>query len=544
MLKGLKASGFVTFDNYSYFKKGQSSIYPTYAVLGTENGILPEIKQMRLISEQTNQQKQGDETRRTLGWRGNITYNNVFGKNSVGAVLAYNFYQKEIKGDDQDIKNSNTTLRLNYSFDNKYIFEATGALMGSNRFEGKNKYFLSNAVGAAWILSNENFIRQIDFINFLKLKGSWGILGYDKSTDFLLYNTAWQDGGTISFANEGTTKPHYTQFVRIGNKNLKWETSNEYNIGIEGLLFNNRFNFEINYFNETRDNIIGLNSASYADVLGTFVSYENIGKVKNHGFDANIEWNDKLGDFTYSIGANLVWSKNKLVEWSEVNYNEEYLKTVGQATDIIMGYEALGLYGKDVDLNNGILQTLGNYQEGDIAYKDLNGDKIIDSRDKKAIGNSFPRTSFGVDFNLGYKGWNLYVLGTAELGMDKLMTNTYFWNKGEGKYSVQALDRYHPVNNPEGSYPRLTTTEGTNNFVNSTFWIQNGSFFRLKNVELSYTFGMEHKKILCKRIKVFARGTNLFVISNEKNLDPEVIDAGVTNYPLYSTLTGGINITF
>lgn len=151
------------------------------------------------------------------------------------------------------------------------------------------------------------------------------------------------------------------------------------------------------------------------------------------------------------------------------------------------------------------------------------GDKIIDSRDKKAIGNSFPRTSFGVDFNLGYKGWNLYVLGTAELGMDKLMTNTYFWNKGEGKYSVQALDRYHPVNNPEGSYPRLTTTEGTNNFVNSTFWIQNGSFFRLKNVELSYTFGMEHKKILCKRIKVFARGTNLFVISNEKNLDPEVM---------------------
>lgn len=544
ILKGLKASGFITFDNYSYFKKGQTNIYPTYAVLGTANGIRPEIKQMRLISEQSNQQKQGDETRRTLGWRGNVSYNNVFGKHGVGAVLAYNYYQKEIKGDDQDIKNSNATLRLNYSFDNKYIVEATGALMGSNRFVGKNRYFMSGAVGAAWVLSNEQFIKQADFINFLKLKASWGLLGYDKSTDYLLYDTAWEDGGTVLFANEGTTTAHYTQFVRIGNPDLKWESSNEYNVGVEGLLFNNRLSFDVNYFNETRSNIIGMNSAAYADVLGTFISYENIGKVKNHGFDVNVEWSDKSGDISYSVGANLLWSKNKLVEWSEVDYNEDYLKKVGQSTDVIMGYEAMGLFGKNVKLDNGVFQTLGNYQEGDIAYKDLNGDKIIDSRDQKAIGNSFPRTSLGVDFNIGYKGWNLYVLGTSEFGLDNLLNNTYFWNKGEGKYSVETLDRYHSVNNPNGTYPRLTTTEGTNNFVNSTYWVEDGSFFRLKNVELSYTFGWEHKNLVCKKIKLFARGTNLFVISKEKNLDPEVINAGVTNYPLYSTVTGGINITF
>lgn len=544
ILKGLKASGFVTFDNYSYFKKGQTNIYPTYAILGTFNGVLPEFKQMRLISEQTNQQKQGDETRRTLGWRGNVSYNNVFGKHGVGAVLAYNFYQKEIKGNDQDIKNGNATLRLNYGFDNKYMIESTGALMMSNRFEGKNKYFMSGAVGAAWILSNEPFFKQIESINFLKLKASWGLLGYDKSTDYLLYNTAWKDGGTVSFGNEGSTTAHYTEFIRIGNPNLKWESSNEYNIGVEALLFNNRLSLDVNYFNETRNNIIGLNTAAYADILGTFISYENIGKVKNHGFDVNIEWSDKLGDFSYSIGGNLLWSKNKLVEWSEVNYKEDYLKTIGYPTDVIMGYEAIGLFGKDIELNNGIFQTLGNYQEGDIAYRDLNGDKIIDDRDKTAIGNSFPRTSLGVDFNLGYKGWNLYLLGSAELGVDNLKTNTYFWNKGEGKYSVQVLDRYHPVNNPTGTYPRLTTTDGTNNFVNSTYWVEDGSFFRLKNVELSYTFGLEHNNFICKRIKLFARGTNLFVISKEKNLDPEVIDAGITNYPLYLTVTGGVNITF
>ena len=123
-------------------------------------------------------------------------------------------------------------------------------------------------------------------------------------------------------------------------------------------------------------------------------------------------------------------------------------------------------------------------------------------------------------------------------------TNAYYWNNGEGKYSKLALDRYHPENNPEGSYPRLTTTAGLNNFRNSSFWIENTSFFRMKNVELSYTFNHFCAGSAVKKVKVFARGANLFVISSVKDLDPELLDAGVTNYPMTRTFTGGVSFVF
>ena len=189
-------------------------------------------------------------------------------------------------------------------------------------------------------------------------------------------------------------------------------------------------------------------------------------------------------------------------------------------------------------------QLLGSYQEGDIAYADLNGDGYIDGRDKKMLGNSHPRTALGIDVNLQYKNWGLYILGTAEFGLDAFKNNSYYWNKGEEKYSKVVLDRYHSENNPNGAYPRLTTTQGDNNFVNSSFWIENASFFRLKNVELSYTFTNKKENSLVKKVKLFGRGTNLFVLSKEKDLDPEMMNAGVTNYPVYTTLTGGLTVTF
>ena len=541
-VKGLSASAFITFDNYNYFRQGQVNVYPTYAISNMVDG-KPEFRQMRKLSLQDDQSRLGEETRRTLGWRGNIGYANKFGKQDVSAMLAYNYYQDEIKGGSQDIKNSNTSLRLNYGFDNRYLIEVDAALMGSNRFEKESRYFLSGAVGGGWILSNESFMADCKAINFLKIKASMGVLGYDKNTDFLLYNTAWQNGDNLAMGEQNKSTLHTTQFVRWGNKDLKWERSTEWNIGVEGFFLRNRLKAEVNYFNELRNNIIGAQSSTYADVLGAYVSFHNVGKVRNSGIDAYIQWSDRNGDFSYQVGVNVTWSKNKLLKWDEVNYPDSNIRTVGKPTDIMLGYQALGLFGKNVSLN-GPAQLLGNYQEGDIAYADLNNDGLVDSRDRKALGNSYPRTSLGIDANLQYKNWGLYILGSAELGLNVWKNNTYYWNKGENKYSILALDRYHPQNNPDGIYPRLTTTEGDNNFVNSSFWMENGSYFRLKNVELSYTIADKNEKAFMKKIKIFARGTNLFVLSKEKDLNPELMNAGINNYPVYRTITGGITVTF
>lgn len=541
-VKGLTANAFVTFDNYNFFKQGQTNVYPTYAVRGITDGT-PEFLQMKKLTLQDDQSRMGEETRRTLGWRANVGYTNQFDKHHISALLAYNYYQDEVKGGSQDVKNTNTTLRLNYGFDNRYVLEGDLALMGSNRFEKGERYFLSGAMGGGWILSNESFLSHCAAINFLKLKASFGILGYDRGTDFLLYKTAWKNGSTTAFGEQNKTTAYTTDFVRIGNKNLKWERSTEWNIGVEGFFLKNRLKAELNYFNETRDNIIGSKSAVQASMVGNFVSLGNIGKIRNNGIDAYVQWSDRSENLAYQVGVNMTWSKNKLLEWNEPQYPDQYTKAVGKPTDAMFGYQSLGLFGKNIPLQ-GSNQFLGHYQEGDIAYADLNNDGKVDSRDKKMLGNSHPRTAWGVDVNLQYKNWGLYVLGTAELGVDTWKNNTYYWNKGEEKYSKVVMDRYHPVNNPNGSYPRLTVTEGDNNFVNSSFWLENASFFRLKNVELSYTIVNKKENSLTKKIRIFARGTNLFVLSKEKDLDPEMMNAGLTNYPVYTTLTGGLTVTF
>ena len=229
---------------------------------------------------------------------------------------------------------------------------------------------------------------------------------------------------------------------------------------------------------------------------------------------------------------------------NELNNIEDYRKSIGQPTSAIFGWQSQGLFGKDVAIVGHPFQSFGNYQVGDIAYADLNNDGMVDNNDQTCIGQSFPKTTLGVDVTLNYKGFGLYILGTATTGVTQMLTSTYYWNKGLDGYSVLAKERYHPVNNPTGTQPRLTTTSGVNNYRNSTFWTKNGSFFRLKNVELSYTLNNNSKKGIGKNYKFFVRGANLFVLSGIKELDPEQMLAGISNYPVYRTITGGVSINF
>lgn len=242
------------------------------------------------------------------------------------------------------------------------------------------------------------------------------------------------------------------------------------NIGIEGRFLNNRLSGEVNYFRELRKNIIGINSAKYATIGGNFIPSENIGEVLNQGIDACVNWNDKVGeDFTYNLGFNITFTKNKLRKTNELNNIEDYRKSIGQPTSAIFGWQSQGLFGKDVAIVGHPFQSFGNYQVGDIAYADLNNDGMVDNNDQTCIGQSFPKTTLGVDVTLNYKGFGLYILGTATTGVTQMLTSTYYWNKGLDGYSVLAKERYHPVNNPTGTQPRLTTTSGVNNYRNSTF---------------------------------------------------------------------------
>lgn len=545
-VKGLTAEAYMTFDNYSYLRQSLRNDYPTYSIdryLDDNNDEVIRFTQRKKLNLPKKQSIASNNTYRYFGWRANIGYANRFGAHDLSAQAAFRYMKEEATGSSQDIKEDNFSLRVNYGYDDRYLIEGTLSAMGTSRFEAGRRYFCAYALGAAWVLSNESFLKGVEGIDYLKLKASYGHLGYAGDTGYFLWRTNWKQSDRHEF--KPSTGANTTDLVRWGNPGLGWEYSDEWNIGVEGLFLDHRLRAEVNWFREMRRDIIGIHTTRYAATGGDFIPYENFGSVLNRGVDAGLSWNGRAGrDFTYRVGFNLTWTKNELRQSDELAGIEEYRKAVGRPTSTIFGWQAEGLFGKDVPLSGHALQGFSAYGVGDIAYTDLNGDGIVDDADQTGLGQSFPTTTMGLDLSLNYKGFGLYVLATATTGITQMCTSSYYWNHGLDGYSVLALDRYHPVNNPEGTQPRLTTTDATNNFRNSTFWAQDGSYLRLKNVELSYTLRNRSGKGAGKSYKFFVRGTNLFVLSAIKDLDPELMLSGLENYPAYRTVTGGVSITF
>ena len=252
--------------------------------------------------------------KRTSGWRTNISYNRAFGIHDLGATIAYRYYKTERQGQNQDIIDASYSLRLNYGYDKRYLAETALVYMGSNKFMDDHKYFFSPTVGIGWVLSNEQFMKNIETINFLKLKASFGVLGYAGNTGYSLYQTTWKENGTVGLGEQNKNNSYITSLIRYGNPNLKWEKSAELNIGIEGRLLQNRLRGEINYFHERRWDIIGTNSSHYTDMIGDYLYAENRTEVKNQGVEASISWFDSpIKDFSYEVGLIQTYCIKKLI---------------------------------------------------------------------------------------------------------------------------------------------------------------------------------------------------------------------------------------
>lgn len=544
ILKGLSAKAQVTFDNYFTASVVSSSNAPTYSQrwITKPNGSDSLILTMQSMANKSSYNSlTSSSTYNTKTYLGTLNYKNVFNNvHSISVDLVTNYSKTEMTGFSQDLIFKNNALRINYVNNNKYIVELDGAYMGSNKYVGSNQYTPSIAGGVGWILSEENFMKKLSFVDYLKIKGSAGIIAYDGQTGYNNYRDRWNDNGTVRINNSLT--PSLITFTQVGNPNLTWEKSKEINLGVEALLFNKKVWVEANYFNELRYDIVQLQNNLNPGMFGGLLPYNNWGKVSNSGVEAEIKYSDKIGNLFFQVGGNVLFSKNKLLQANVIDYPGDASR-IGKSTDAMIGYVAEGLFGKDIPLAGHATQQFGKYQVGDIAYKDLNGDGVINELDQKQLGNNFPSTQLGIDLNLNYKGLALYVLGTSQLGFSTWLNNSYYWVNGEDKYSQFTLNRYDPILNPTGTFPRLTTTSSSNNFRNSSFWLQSADFFRLKNVEISYTF--KHLNQLgVNQIKLYARGSNLFQISKIKDLDPEVINAGITNCPLMKTYTAGCTICF
>lgn len=540
-VQGLSADITLGFDSYNSIYKGKYLEYATYRVLEGDTLLRVGDDQIK-----NNEQRFADDFYRNVAGYGNISYDRSFDKHAIYSNLNYSMrsfaYKTILDGGSvkQDQKGINVNLDVNYAYDNKYILQATSSYMGSDKFERGNRFKPYGAVGAAWVISEEDFLSDTDAISFLKLKASYGTMGYDKSIDYYIYRNEYGGGGGYYFGYQNSSTDWANRISQYGNTGITFEESTELNVGIEGGLFNDRITFEANYFNELRTGMPTIAQSSLPSYVWGAASILNYNSVRNAGVDFDLKLSDHVGDFNYTIGANFIYSESVYEQYDQI-YVYEHQAREGKATDVYFGYVAEGLYGSQEEIDaHGVTSAYGEILPGDIKYTDITNnfdDNVINEYDTEVIGNWYPRINYGVNVNLEYKGLEIYLLGQGVSQVNRILNNSYYWNYGERKYSVEVLN---------DDYPRLTTnSSGGHSYLTSTYWMVDGSYFKLRTAEMSYSLPDKWiKGLRAQQMKFFVRGSDLLTFTKVEKFDPEDINAGVTKYPMFTTVTFGAKVTF
>ena len=441
--------------------------------------------------------------------------------------------------------------RIQYDYENKYLFEANMRADASSRFPKDNRWGFFPAFSAGWRLSEEAFIKdRFDWLSNLKLRLGWGRTGNEelKSDDIYPAVSTYAYNAKNHLTMFGNTLYSTVHESRYVNSNLKWATVTNYELGLEAAFLNNMVGFELSlYKKRTNDMLLYL---PVQGVIGMNPPAQNAGNVENTGFDLNVFYNNRINkDFRYSVNFNVAYVKNEITNMFGTEGkdpdNENIWRLEGHPIGSFYGFVADGYFNTEEELKNHP-KRLGREKLGDIKYKDLNEDgKITAGDDRRVIGKNFPSWTGGLNVGLYYKDFDFSMLWQGAFDVDAYYTGeaSYsFFNSG--KVLKRHLDRWTPENH-NASYPRITKDSQTNYAV-SSFWLQDASYVRLKNISFGYTLP---KQLLGKagidRLKVFVSGENLLTFSGLDGLDPESpSDTRGAFYSNVKKVSLGLKMTF
>ena len=535
-VKGLSAKAYVTFDVYNYLVVGKNENFSSYRPIFNENSLIG--KELLTVEKKVSDKSRiADQMYRNYGYFGQLSYDRTFqAKHQLKSDLVIFQSRRENLGSSQDDVNRTFALRTNYVYNKKWIAELDMAVMGSSRFTKGNRYGYFPTVGVAWIASEEKFLKDKEWLDFLKIKASTGLLGTDNYFDFFLFESRWNTSQSTHFGPKLEEDVNTSTLVHVGNPDLTWEKSFEINIGAEAS-FLNCLTADFNYFNNYRYDIL-TPTTSFSSINGGELMYRNYGSVRNQGVELALEYSGNIGKLHYSIGGNTIWSKAVYEKTDDMEGLSSNRKKEGKPVDTRFGLIAEGLFKSGDEIAAHPVQDFGPVQIGDVKYANINNDHHINENDMLPIGNEYPRFQFGLNINLAYKGFELSLSGSGMAQYDIYLNNSYYWMREDQKYSTFVKNYFNPSTG-EGKFPRLTTQQNQNNYRSSSLWMRSGNFFKLRDAMLSYSLPQNiTNKMTLKQVKLFVRGSNLFTISSIKDLDPEYIDAGVTGYPFFRSFTG------
>lgn len=555
ILDGLKSKSFLGFNAYNQLRIGKAQDYYAYIASPAKTAAGADTI---LLSKKHDGTQMDDQVLlnnyyfQRISFYESLSYAKKFGKNDIQVNLTYFMNKIALNKTEEPQRTQNGVLTGKYTFNDKYIFNGVLNYGGTSSFAKGRRYNFFPSAGVAWVISDENFLKDSKVIDYLKLRVEGGVIGYESFMAPFSYRDRWNNNNNGTqfgpytsnqwFGNTTETLVYRVSPNRTGNPNITWEKRKEFSAGIDGLFLNEKLSLQLTYYNNLRDGVISQVSSRVPNIAGVSSALPrfNFNKIRYEGLEFGIQYSDKTGKFEYSLGGNGAVQNSKFVKFDEPAYRNDYQIRTGKSVDTYFGLTYAGRFASDAEtlavpqLYDQVLHA------GDLKYKDMNGDGFIDDSDQAPIGHTTPRLFYSVNLKLNYKGFELYALGTGRAFYDIPLTNQYYWNGwGDNNYSNFV------IKNIGGDYPRLTYNKVNNNFVNSTYWLEKGGFFKIQNVELSYTLPANALKIIGARgTKFFVRGSNLLTISKIKDVDPESINSGIEAYPLFTTYSAGIKLTF
>ena len=518
-----------------------------------------------------------EQTYRGRNWyfEASMRYNRKFGNHNVGGLLLYNQNKKYYPSQFTDVPTAYIGFvgRVTYDYKSRYLAEFDFGYNGSENFAPSKRFGAFPAGSVGYVLSEESFMKKQKVVDYLKLRASVGLVGNDNMSGnrFLYLPDGWSVD-KIGSADHWGAYPYGYNFgynntntlwgaveSRIGNSRVSWETALKQNYGVDVHFLNNRLKVSADLFFENRKDILIKRRTIpvFTHLDNNILPVVNMGKVKNHGYEVEVKWDDRIkDDFHYYLHANVSYSKNKIVFQDEVEPNETYLWRTGQPVGSIFGYVADGFYNDSDFEKKGVLKKglpipSAEVGPGDVKYRDLNNDGRINEDDQCKIGHpTRPAYTFGLNYGAEYKGFffSMNWTGAVErsLLLEEFFRIPFGINNNNALMQFHADNRWTPETAATATVPRFSTKTSAYNSQTSSLWVKNGNYLKLKTVTLGYNFrhlaGL--KKIGISELSVKLSGYNLLTFDKFKIMDPECTPGLTDSYPINKIYNLGVNITF
>lgn len=545
-VKGLSAEAAVAYDNYASFfeNKTRTFVYENVPYTRDANGeiIFGTPQQFGTDTDLSYSDSFGDQVRHATGIA-KLNYETKWNENQLYAGFMYQQDKRVNDGQYNTFLHQNFMTSASYSYKNRYFIDGVVSYSGTDILPKDNRFGFFPAVSAGWIVNRENFLKNNKSINYLKLRGSWGMSGNDIMSPNL-DEQAFDAGGTYYFGVNNNAFNGIRE-GRLAAQGLTFESSEKINLGVSMELFHH-LSVSFDAFQDKRTDIIVSTSGTLPTLIGVTAAFENTGEVLNKGFEGSLMWKNKVDRLKYFVGGNFTYAKNEIVNMNEEFQPYDYLKETGNPIGQQYGLQSIGFFQNQTDIDGSPKQLFSQVRPGDVKYKDQNSDGVIDAFDIISIGNSSRNPELYYSFNFGFEmeGFGLDVLmqGVANQTL-YLNTKSVFWPLvGQTNISEFSSGAWTPETANTATLPRLTMLANDNNYRKNDIWLTSGNYLKMRHFEFYYNFPERlTKKLKMNRAKLYTRGMNVFSIDNINIVDPESI--GV-DYPTLASYHLGIKVEF